>query len=118
MPADAAKPWMQEKSGKGQDGKTRYRKLGRGSYTAHQFFETVTIRATGTLPNLQTEAQLVMSPIEIFPPEFILFFVEPPITNPATLPFDVQTTFSTTQVITEVSVHDADGRHEVPVIRL
>jgi hypothetical protein len=79
---------------------------------------TVTIRATGTLPNLQTEAQLVMSPIEIFPPEFILFFVEPPITNPATLPFDVQTTFSTTQVITEVSVHDADGRHEVPVIRL
>jgi hypothetical protein len=71
MAADAAKPWMQEKSGKGQDGKTRYRKLGRGSYTAHQFFETVTIRATGTLPNLQTEAQLVMSPIEIFPPEFI-----------------------------------------------
>lgn len=114
------KPFSRDKTytwtPKGGRGGALHKRLGTGKYIAHQFGQTVTIYATGMAPNFQTIVKLEMLPIEIFPPEFALFFYDPDIVSPAERPFLVENSFHSSEIIKVVQVHDAKGRHAVKVI--
>ena len=103
---------FEPKSGKG--GKL-HKRLGKGSYKAYQFGQRVTVVASGMRPNLQTIVTLEVLPMEIFPPEYGLFFTDPDIVSPALFPFHVEAHFHSEQGIRSVVVYDAAGRHDVPV---
>ncbi len=103
---------FEPKTGKGVK---MHKRLGRGEYKAYQFGQRVTLVASGMRPNLQTIVTLEMLPIEIFPPQYALFFTDPDIVSPALFPFSVETHFHSEEIIPTVIVHDADGKHEVRV---
>ena len=91
------------------------RVLGVGNYTANEIAGVVTIAAAGTVPNVNTVAQLVQLPLMIWPPRFALFFTSPAIVLPATHPFKVEATLLTHQRLETIIVQDRDGVHSVPV---
>ncbi len=90
--------------------------LGVGDYTAEQEGGTVIIHATGETPSAGYRVWLEKSMIAVYPPEFILYW-EPPSGLAADMmtPFVVHITFPADGVVKQVTVHDADGKHEVPV---
>jgi hypothetical protein len=91
---------------------------GSGSYTARQIGPFVDITATGMLNYLNADAQLVKSPLTVFPPIYGLFFFIPQIGLPAEKPFTVTASFFSDGPVQSVSVYDAEGKHEVSVTQL
>ena len=91
------------------------RVLGVGKYKAHEIAGVVTITGEGTVPNLNTVAQLVQLPLMIWPPRYALYFTSPEIVIPATRPFIVSATFQSHTRLKSVVVQDRDGVHTVPV---
>jgi hypothetical protein len=90
---------------------------GKGSYLAVQIGPFVELVATGTLNYLNAEARLVKSPLTIFPPLYGLFFFIPEIGLPALKPFTVMASFFSKDAVKSVTVYDADGKHDVPVVQ-
>jgi hypothetical protein len=90
---------------------------GKGSYLAVQIGPFVELVATGTLNYLNAEARLVKSPLTIFPPIYGLFFFIPEIGLPAQKPFTVTASFFSEDPVKSVTVYDADGEHDVPVVQ-
>lgn len=85
-------------------------------YRAEQAAGVVTIYAKGSNPTAGYEVRFEQLPIEIFPPQFRLLCIEPTgIVAQVITPFEVQTSFRAEDPIKAVIVHDADGKHEVPV---
>jgi hypothetical protein len=90
---------------------------GKGSYLAVQIGPFVDLVATGTLNYLNAQARLVKSPLTIFPPIYGLFFLIPEIGLPALKPFTVTASFFSEEPVRSVTVYDADGKHDVPVVQ-
>ncbi|MEO7692033.1 MAG: hypothetical protein ABIS51_22295 [Sphingomonas sp.] len=91
------------------------RVLGVGKYKAHEIAGVVTITGEGTVPNLNTVAQLVQLPLMIWPPRYALYFTSPEIVIPASRPFIVSATFQSDTALKAVVVQDKNGLHTVPV---
>ena len=86
-------------------------------YTASQApNEEVTIRATGNHPTPGYETKFVVSPLRIYPPQWLLAVKKPdgPVTQVVT-PFDVTASFKANNQIAKLHVTDADGQHDVNV---
>src|SRR5687767_10200629 len=92
------------------------RDLGRASYKAEQARDAVIIFAFGWHPTPGYIDFFEQSPIDVFPPEFIFHSIPPGVIVPQVLaPFAVWVMFGATEPVRTVTVHDADGPHEVPV---
>lgn len=90
--------------------------LGRASYRAEQVRDTVIIFAMGWHPTPGYVDFFEQSPIEIFPPEFILRTIPPSGMVPQVLtPFAIWVAFGASEPIKSVTVHDADGAHRIEV---
>jgi hypothetical protein len=92
------------------------RNLGRASYRAEQARDAVIIFAFGWHPTPGYVDFFEQSPIDIFPPQFIFHTIPPSGMWPQVLaPFAIWVMFGASDPIKTVTVHDADGPHEVPV---
>jgi hypothetical protein len=92
--------------------------LGKGSYVAEQLGPFVIVHATGTITNTNITPHLVAS-IPIDPkslPYFVMYFQVQGVGNTVQQPFTVDAHFLTKRDVPTVTVFDADGKHEVPVI--
>lgn len=90
--------------------------LGRASYRAEQTPDAVIIFAFGWHPRPGYTDFFEQSAIEIFPPEFIFRSIPPVGMVPQVLtPFAIWVMFGATEPIKTVTVHDADGPHDLKV---
>ena len=90
--------------------------LGRASYRAEQAQDAVVIFAFGWHPTPGYTDFFEQSMIEVFPPEFIFHSVPPGWIVPQVLtPFSIWVMFGASEPIKTVTVHDADGSHEIDV---
>ena len=90
--------------------------LGRATYRAEQAHDAVIIFAFGWHPTPGYTDFFEQSPIDIFPPQFIFKSIPPYGIVPQVLtPFAIWVMFGATEPIKTVTVHDADGAHEIPV---
>jgi hypothetical protein len=90
--------------------------LGRATYRAEQAQDAVIIFAFGWHPTPGYTDFFEQSPIDIFPPQFIFKSIPPYGIVPQVLsPFAIWLMFGATEPIKTVTVHDADGPHEIPV---
>ena len=90
--------------------------LGRASYRAEQARDSVIIFAFGWHPTPGYTDFFEQSMIEIFPPEFIFHSVPPGWMVPQVLtPFSIWVMFGASEPIKTVTVHDANGAHEIDV---
>jgi hypothetical protein len=95
------------------------RDLGRASYHALQARDTVIVFAFGWHPTPGYTDFFEQSPLDIFPPEFIFHSIPPGWIVPQVLtPFAIWVMFGATDPVKNVTVHDADGAHELPVQQL
>lgn len=86
------------------------------AYRANQVPGGVIIIAEGTHGTPGYDVFFEQSPIDIFPPEFILKHRKPDgIVIQLETPFTAVTSFETTEKIEEIAVHDAQGRHRIKV---
>jgi hypothetical protein len=91
--------------------------LCQAAYWARQdVYKRVTLTAEGTHEKTGYTVFFEQSPITIFPPEFTLYHMEPGVGGPALTPFVISISFIAPQEIRSIVVHDANGRHEVPVL--
>ena len=91
--------------------------VNQAEYTASQApNEEVTIRATGTHPSAGYETKFVVSPLRIYPPQWLLAMKRPegPVAQVLT-PFDVTASFKASHQISSLRVSDAMGPHDVHV---
>src|SRR3712207_3506238 len=87
-----------------------------GTYRAEQVPGAVIIYAHGLHRTTGYQVFFEQSPIRIFPPQFVLWHVEPTtITAESITPFEAQVSFRASDTVERVTVHDADGAHEVAV---
>jgi hypothetical protein len=86
-------------------------------YTASQApSEEVTIRAAGTHPSAGYETKFVVSPLRIYPPQWMLAMKRPEgAAAQVPTPFDVTTSFKANNQIGRLRVTDATGPHDVHV---
>lgn len=90
--------------------------LGRASYSAEQAQDAVIIFAFGVHPTPGYTDFFEQSPIDIFPPQFIFHSIPPSgIVLQVLTPFSIWVMFGATEPIKTVTVHDADGAHEIEV---
>jgi hypothetical protein len=90
--------------------------LGRASYRAEQARDTVIIFAMGWHPTPGYVDFFEQSLIDIFPPQFILRTIPPTgIVLPVVTPFAIWVMFGASEPVETVTVHDADGAHEIKV---
>jgi len=90
--------------------------LGRASYRAEQARDAVIIFAFGWHPTPGYTDFFEQSPIDVFPPEFLFRSIPPGgIVPQVVTPFAIWVMFGASEPIKAVTVHDADGRHEIPV---
>jgi hypothetical protein len=89
---------------------------GGSTYSASQTRGEVTIKAIGAHPTGGYETKLVMSPLRIYPPQWMLAVKKPsgPVTQVIT-PFEVAASFEAAEPIQSVHVSDAAGKHLVAV---
>lgn len=93
--------------------------LGRASYRAEQVEDKVIIFAMGWHPTPGYDDFFEQSPIDIFPPQFILRTIPPTgIVLQVLTPFVIWVMFGATEPVDTVTVHDADGAHEIKVEQL
>ena len=88
----------------------------KATYTASQTPSEVVIKATGEHPAAGYETKLVMSPLRIWPPQWMLAVKKPD--GPAAqviTPFEVTASFKAGEPVRAVRVTDAAGRQDVPV---
>jgi hypothetical protein len=86
------------------------------AYRAQQVPGAVLIFADGIHPTSGYVTFFEQSPLDIFPPEFLLWHVRPTgFVLEVLTPFTEHTMFKAAEEIKTVVVHDANGRHEVPV---
>jgi hypothetical protein len=78
----------------------------------------VDVTATGILSYFNAQAQLVKSPLTVFPPIYGLFFLIPEIGLPAEKPFLATASFFFDGAVKSVSVYDADGKHDISVTQM
>ncbi|MGU3420763.1 hypothetical protein [Methylobacterium sp. D54C] len=110
-------PWnfqAQLKQGEGEAAASTKR-LGRATYRANQIGPTVTITASGQLPNANTGVRLEQLAFLIYPPMFGLFFYEPRLGNVEKQDFPAEITFHIGSTLQTVTIVDADGYHTVEV---
>ena len=90
--------------------------LGIGAYSAEQEQGVVIVHAAGDTPSAGYRVWLEKSMIDVFPPQFTLYF-EPPggLAADMMTPFNVHVSFPAEEPVKQVVVYDADGAHEVPV---
>lgn len=90
--------------------------LGYGEYEAEQISGTVIVHATGDTPASGYRVWLEHSMIDVYPPEFVLYW-EPPggLAADVLTPFIVHASFPAEDPVSHVTVRDADGVHTVPV---
>lgn len=90
--------------------------LNDATYRANQVIDRVFIMAEGNTPTPGYDVYFERSPLRIFPPEFILKQRRPDGPTPDVItPFFAVTSFTAAKPIETVTVHDAQGRHEIPV---
>lgn len=75
----------------------------------------ILVIAEGFAPNLTTKVSIEQLPWRIFPPQFALFFDEPPIGLPALKPFVVSAVFAYPKDRDSVTIIDAAGAHEIKI---
>jgi hypothetical protein len=97
---------------------TQRKVLGRGTYSAAQHDNTLTLSASGMLPNLNDRASLEPLPFLVYPPRYALFFYHQAIGLPAIKPFSVSVSFHVMEQLTAVSLQDVDGVQEVEVLQV
>jgi hypothetical protein len=86
------------------------------SYRAEQVPGVVLIFADGAHSTSGYRVFFEQSPIDVFPPEFLLWHVQPSgIVLQVITPFNEWTSFKAKEQIKTVVIHDANGRHEVEV---
>lgn len=86
------------------------------TYAAEQIPGAVIINAYGEHPTSGWQTFFEQLPIKIWPPQFRLVCIPP--SGPALdviTPFHARTCFRAADRVETVTVHDADGEHEVPV---
>ena len=85
--------------------------VNQAEYTASQApNEEVTIRATGTHPSAGYETKFVVSPLRIYPPQWMLAVKRPEGSLAQVMtPFDVTTSFKASNQIATIRVTDASG---------
>jgi hypothetical protein len=88
---------------------------GRASYKAYRLFGLVTLVATGETPNFNDKVDIVQLPFRRFPPIYGLVFIQQDIRLPAMRPFVYEERIVYPEGFPAISVHDADGPHEVPI---
>jgi|SRR5829696_5028406 len=89
--------------------------LGRASYRAEQVPDAVIIFATGWHPTAGYVDFFEQSPLRIYPPQFILRMIPPVIAPQVLTPFAIWVMFGASEPVETVTVHDADGSHEIKV---
>jgi uncharacterized protein YuzE len=89
--------------------------LCKASYRAEQIPGLVIVTARGSHRTGGYRVWFEQSPIRIFPPELNLFHERPEVGPDAITPFSVSHSFSASDPVERVVVHDRDGHHEVPV---
>ncbi|HEX2268561.1 MAG TPA: hypothetical protein VHH35_03460 [Pyrinomonadaceae bacterium] len=90
--------------------------LGRANYSAEQARDAVIIFASGVHPTPGYTDFFEQSPLRIFPPQFIFHSIPPTGMVPQVLsPFSIWVMFGATEPVETVTVHDADGAHEIKV---
>ena len=89
--------------------------LGRASYRAEQVPDAVIIYAMGWHPTAGYVDFFEQSPLRIYPPQFILRTIPPGIAPQVLTPFAIWVMFGASEPIESVTVHDADGAHEIKV---
>ena len=90
--------------------------LGRASYLAQQTRDAVIIFAFGSHPTPGYTDFFEESPIDVFPPQFIFRSIPPGFIVPQVVtPFAIWVMFGASEPIKTVTVHDADGAHEIAV---
>ena len=93
--------------------------LGRASYRAEQARDTVIIFAMGWHPTPGYVDFFEQSAIRIFPPQFILRTIPPSgMVIQVLTPFAIWVMFGASEPVESVTVHDADGAHEIKVEQL
>lgn len=86
------------------------------TYTASQTPADVIIKAAGEHPTGGYETKLVMSPLRIYPPQWMLAVKKPSgATAQVISPFEATATFKAKDVIQSVQVRDAGGKHTIAV---
>jgi hypothetical protein len=87
-----------------------------GTYIAEQVPGTVLIHAHGFHLTSGYRVFFEKSPLTISPPQYTLWHVEPsgPVLEVIT-PFSVSTSFTATEEVATVIIHDANGKNTVPV---
>ena len=90
--------------------------LGRASYQAQQARDAVIIFAFGWHPTAGYTDFFEESPIDVFPPQFVFRSIPPWFIVPQVVtPFAIWVMFGASEPIKTVTVHDADGSHEITV---
>lgn len=90
--------------------------LGFGTYRAEHVSGAVIIHAEGETPTPGYKVWLQEAIIDVYPPEFTLYW-EPPdgLAADVLTPFHVQAEFPADEAVKQITVRDADGAHAVPV---
>jgi hypothetical protein len=86
------------------------------TYTASQTPAEVIIKAMGEHPTAGYETKLVMSPLRIYPPQWVLAQKKPDGPVPQVItPFEATASFNARDPVKEVQITDRAGKHAVPV---
>lgn len=90
--------------------------MGNVKYAAQWAAGKVSLTAKGTHNTGGYETSFRQSAIEIFPPQFSLVHKRPNgFVTQAITPFTASTTFAAAKKPKAITVHDAQGQHQVPV---
>jgi hypothetical protein len=86
------------------------------TYSAVQSAGEVTLTVKGESPTAGYEVKLVMSPLRIYPPQWMLAQKRPDgIVAQVITPFEATASFKAADPVRAVRVSDAAGKHDVPV---
>lgn len=90
--------------------------LGYGTYRAEQASGVVIVHANGETPTPGYRVWLQEAMIDVYPPEFTLYWQAPGgLAADVLTPFHVKAEFLAEERISQITVRDADGAHTVPV---
>ncbi|MEJ8561135.1 hypothetical protein QTO30_07790 [Yoonia sp. GPGPB17] len=91
--------------------------LGSASYEAHWVHKSLLVKliARGVLPCSNYTAQLEQRPERIEPPEWNMVFFVPDTCEKGLSFFEETVTMANTSGAPTIAVHDAAGRHEIPI---
>lgn len=88
------------------------------NYSATQTGDTVRIFAAGEHPTAGYATKIFMSPLRIWPPQFLLYRKPPEgMAAQVITPFDVCVSFKSNRPVPPLVLTDGAGRHEVQVVQ-